>query len=88
MADLLAADENWRRMNMAKKGYRTTSPNEVHDPILTHHAAQGMARHTRAPTREMMAISFMTMFSAGPDVSFSGSPTVSPMTAALWAGLL
>mmetsp|Transcript_4484 Transcript_4484/g.8293 ORF Transcript_4484/g.8293 Transcript_4484/m.8293 type:complete len:327 (+) Transcript_4484:1066-2046(+) len=36
-----------------------------------------------ANTSEMMAISFIKMFNAGPDVSFKGSPTVSPTTAAL-----
>ena len=35
-------------------------------------------------TREMIAINFINMFSAGPEVSFKGSPTVSPTTAALW----
>mmetsp|Transcript_5806 Transcript_5806/g.19190 ORF Transcript_5806/g.19190 Transcript_5806/m.19190 type:complete len:336 (-) Transcript_5806:574-1581(-) len=37
-----------------------------------------------AKTREMMAMSFIRMFKAGPLVSFRGSPTVSPITAALW----
>ena len=36
-------------------------------------------------TSEMIAISFIRMFKAGPEVSFRGSPTVSPTTAALWA---
>merc|ERR1719155_376527 len=36
-------------------------------------------------TKLMMAVSFMTMFNAGPEVSFRGSPTVSPVTAFLWA---
>ena len=31
-----------------------------------------------------MAISLTKIFKAGPDVSFNGSPTVSPTTAALW----
>lgn len=31
-------------------------------------------------TRLIMAVNFMTMFNAGPDVSFNGSPTVSPVT--------
>lgn len=31
-----------------------------------------------------MAISFIRIFSAGPEVSLRGSPTVSPTTAALW----
>merc|ERR1712156_1067924 len=36
-------------------------------------------------TRLMMAVSFITMFKAGPEVSFNGSPTVSPVTEFLWA---
>merc|ERR1719272_43640 len=40
-----------------------------------------------AKTREMIAMSFMRMLSAGPDVSLSGSPTVSPVTAALCTSL-
>merc|ERR1719197_2130347 len=36
-------------------------------------------------TRLMMAVSFITMFSAGPEVSLSGSPTVSPVTEFLCA---
>merc|ERR1711920_904376 len=36
-------------------------------------------------TKLMMAVSFITMFSAGPEVSFSGSPTVSPVTEFLCA---
>ena len=36
-----------------------------------------------AKTTERMAMSFIRMLSAGPDVSLSGSPTVSPVTAAL-----
>jgi hypothetical protein len=38
-------------------------------------------------TREMIAISLMRMFRAGPEVSLRGSPTVSPTTAALWMSL-
>mmetsp|Transcript_40021 Transcript_40021/g.73920 ORF Transcript_40021/g.73920 Transcript_40021/m.73920 type:complete len:324 (+) Transcript_40021:319-1290(+) len=38
-----------------------------------------------AKTTEIMAMSFMRMLRAGPEVSLSGSPTVSPTTAALWA---
>lgn len=37
-----------------------------------------------AKIRDKMAINFTKMFKAGPEVSFSGSPTVSPTTAALW----
>ena len=36
-----------------------------------------------AKTKERMAINFMRMFKEGPLVSFKGSPTVSPTTAAL-----
>merc|ERR1719188_2608632 len=36
-------------------------------------------------TRLMMAVNFMTMFKAGPEVSFNGSPTVSPVTEFLCA---
>lgn len=35
-------------------------------------------------TNDKMAISLIKMFKLGPDVSLSGSPTVSPITAALW----
>jgi len=36
-----------------------------------------------AKTKDKIAINFTRIFNAGPDVSFNGSPTVSPMTAAL-----
>jgi hypothetical protein len=36
-----------------------------------------------ANTRDSTAMSLMRMFSEGPEVSFRGSPMVSPMTAAL-----
>ena len=36
-------------------------------------------------TREVMAMSLIRMLIEGPLVSFMGSPTVSPTTAALWA---
>ena len=36
-----------------------------------------------ANTNEIIAINLIKMFRAGPDVSLRGSPTVSPMTAAL-----
>ena len=38
-----------------------------------------------AMTRETMEASLMRMFMAGPEVSLKGSPTVSPVTDALWA---
>jgi hypothetical protein len=37
-------------------------------------------------TREVMAMSLMRMLMAGPEVSFNGSPTVSPITAFLCSG--
>ena len=37
-------------------------------------------------TMATMLMSLMRMFRLGPAVSLKGSPTVSPMTAALWAG--
>lgn len=36
-------------------------------------------------TKEVIAESFINIFIEGPDVSLRGSPTVSPITAALWA---
>lgn len=38
-------------------------------------------------TRDSTAISLTRMFREGPEVSFRGSPTVSPITAALWQSL-
>ena len=38
-------------------------------------------------TNDNIAINFIKMFKAGPDVSFNGSPTVSPITAALCSSL-
>ena len=38
-----------------------------------------------AMMRETMDVSLISMFIEGPDVSLNGSPTVSPVTAALWA---
>ncbi len=35
-------------------------------------------------TRDNIAISLIKIFKLGPEVSLSGSPTVSPITAALW----
>ncbi len=35
-------------------------------------------------TNDKIAISLIRIFKLGPEVSFNGSPTVSPMTAALW----
>jgi hypothetical protein len=35
-------------------------------------------------TNDKIAINFIKMFKLGPLVSFNGSPTVSPITAALW----
>lgn len=38
-------------------------------------------------TNDRIAINLIRMFRLGPDVSFIGSPTVSPITAALWISL-
>jgi len=43
-----------------------------------------MAANLLPKTREIIAINFIKIFKAGPEVSFKGSPTVSPTTAALW----
>ena len=49
---------------------------------LSHHL--WMSANLLAKIRERIAINLIRMFKAGPDVSFRGSPTVSPTTAALW----
>lgn len=43
-----------------------------------------MSANFEAKIRDKIAISLIKMLSAGPEVSFNGSPTVSPTTAALW----
>lgn len=43
-----------------------------------------MSLNLLANTSDKIAISLIKMFKAGPEVSFNGSPTVSPTTAALW----
>lgn len=43
-----------------------------------------MSANFEAKIRDKIAISLIRIFKAGPDVSFRGSPTVSPTTAALW----
>lgn len=45
-------------------------------------ARKAVLEKNPANTREKMAISLIRILSDGPDVSFSGSPTVSPITAA------
>jgi hypothetical protein len=42
-----------------------------------------MSANFDAKISDNIAINFIKMFNAGPEVSFSGSPTVSPTTAAL-----
>jgi len=46
------------------------------------------ANLTTTPEKTTLTIhiSLIRMFKPGPEVSLNGSPTVSPMTAALWAG--
>ncbi len=46
-------------------------------------AKKEMWENPPAKTSEMIAISLIRMFNDGPDVSFKGSPMVSPTTAAL-----
>lgn len=48
---------------------------------------QNMEQATVTPaiTMATMLISFIKIFKDGPEVSLNGSPTVSPITAALWA---
>lgn len=43
-----------------------------------------MSLNLLAKTNDKIAINLIKMLRAGPDVSFNGSPTVSPTTAALW----
>ena len=63
-------------------------------PISTSSATPAIAYRTSSLRRLMTAgrisretrfITLMSGFNAGPAVSLNGSPTVSPMTAALWA---
>jgi hypothetical protein len=42
-----------------------------------------MLANLLANIRDKIAINLIKMFKAGPEVSFNGSPTVSPTTAAL-----
>ena len=42
---------------------------------------------TAEKTMETVEQSFMRMFRLGPEVSLKGSPTVSPMTPAVWHSL-
>jgi len=44
-----------------------------------------LAAKNGANTSDSTAINLIKILSDGPDVSFKGSPTVSPITAALWA---
>ena len=44
-----------------------------------------IAQKYSANTKEIIAINFMRILREGPEVSFMGSPTVSPTTAALYA---
>ena len=53
---------------------------QVTAPSLDSNSAQMKAE---AKIRATIVMTLMTMFIAGPDVSLKGSPTVSPMTAAL-----
>merc|ERR1719356_1629330 len=63
---------------------QTTNRNKAYNqngpPLLFEYCAIAVPK-----TRLMIAVSFMTMFNAGPEVSFKGSPTVSPVTEFLCA---
>ena len=50
------------------------------------HYRKAVLSKNEAKTREKMADNLTKMFNEGPLVSFNGSPTVSPMTAALCSG--
>src|SRR5688572_31501883 len=72
------------------------------DEALPRRGESHAAGRTRRPTRQVgrpqpptnqgartsatTLMSFIRMFIEGPEVSLNGSPTVSPTTAALWAG--
>ena len=51
--------------------------------MLYVHQIPWRAANLLPKTREIIAINLMRMLRAGPEVSFKGSPTVSPTTAAL-----
>merc|ERR1719498_794146 len=53
------------------------------EPVVENEAWQQSLK-TGASTSETIDMSLMRMFSAGPDVSLKGSPTVSPTTHAAW----
>lgn len=49
-----------------------------------YHFPKGALSKVLQNTSEMIAISLIRILRLGPLVSFKGSPTVSPTTAALW----
>ncbi len=54
-----------------------------HQSPVTRHYIKEVASVTPTTTMETMLISFIRILSEGPEVSLNGSPTVSPVTAAL-----
>ena len=48
------------------------------------HSRGWISENLLANMRDNIAINFIKIFNAGPEVSFRGSQTVSPTTAALW----
>jgi hypothetical protein len=66
---------------MAALHPRQTQRNYLTAPVFKRPLPVLIDMKKSANTTEMIAISFITMLSAGPDVSLRGSPTVSPTTA-------
>lgn len=52
-------------------------------PVVITHNNHADLSYTPANTKEKIALNLMRIFKEGPEVSFRGSPTVSPITAAL-----
>jgi hypothetical protein len=57
--------------------------NEYYKFSYIDHCIKGCCEKYLQNTSDRMAINLIRMFKLGPLVSFKGSPTVSPMTAAL-----
>ena len=56
-------------------------------PSVNEHNNHADLSNTPANTNENIALNLTRIFNAGPEVSFNGSPTVSPITAALCSSL-
>ena len=55
--------------------------------ILCNHLTGWRFVKVKPKINDKIDISFIKMLRDGPDVSFNGSPTVSPTTAALWTSV-